>query len=111
MIDLLVSVLILVGAGFALIGSIGLLRLPDFFTRLHGPTKATTLGLGAIGLGVMLAETVRTGRPELQELAITLFLFITAPVSASMLARAARARQGDAGAGGAGAADVGEDGA
>jgi multicomponent K+:H+ antiporter subunit G len=93
MMDMLVSVLLLVGAGFTLVGSIGLLRLPDFFTRLHGPTKATTLGLGAIGAAVMIAETARTGHLELQELAITIFLFITAPVSASMLARAARARR------------------
>jgi multicomponent K+:H+ antiporter subunit G len=91
--EALVSFLLLVGAAFALVGSIGLWRLPDFFTRLHGPTKATTLGLGGIGVAVMIAETGRTGNLELQELAITLFLFITAPVTASMLARAARARR------------------
>ncbi|MFP5340523.1 MAG: cation:proton antiporter, partial [Gammaproteobacteria bacterium] len=42
MLEILISVLVLSGAFFALVGSIGLARLPDFFTRLHGPTKATT---------------------------------------------------------------------
>jgi multicomponent K+:H+ antiporter subunit G len=93
LVDALVSILLLVGGGFALIGSIGLVRLPDLFTRLHGPTKATTLGLGATGVAIMLEATVRTGQPELQELAITLFLFITAPVSAHMVAKAALARR------------------
>ena len=43
-----VSALLLVGGAFTLIGAIGLARLPDFYTRLHGPTKATTVGVGAI---------------------------------------------------------------
>ena len=47
-VEVLVSVLLLAGAGFALVGSIGLARLPDFFMRLHAPTKATTLGVGAM---------------------------------------------------------------
>ena len=42
-----VSALLLVGGAFTLIGAIGLARLPDFYTRLHGPTKATTVGVGA----------------------------------------------------------------
>lgn len=45
-IEALVAFFLLVGCSFALIGAIGLYRLPDFFTRLHGPTKATTLGVG-----------------------------------------------------------------
>ena len=48
MLDIIISIFLILGAGFALVGSIGLLRLPDFYTRLHGPTKATTLGLGAL---------------------------------------------------------------
>ena len=43
----LVAALLVGGAGFALVGSIGLLRLGDFYRRLHGPTKATTLGATA----------------------------------------------------------------
>ncbi len=91
--DLLVSLLLLVGSGFALVGSIGLARLPDFMTRLHGPTKATTLGVGAIVIADMVHTSVTTGRLSLQELAISLFLFITAPVSAHVLAKAALASQ------------------
>ena len=46
MLEYLLSALILVGAGFTLIGSLGLLRLRDFYSRLHAPTKASTLGVG-----------------------------------------------------------------
>ncbi len=48
MIELLLSVLILAGAIFTFIGALGLVRLPDFYTRLHAPTKATTLGVGSL---------------------------------------------------------------
>ena len=46
LIEWLVSAFVMIGGVFALVGSIGLARLPDFYTRLHGPTKATTLGVG-----------------------------------------------------------------
>ena len=83
MLEILVTVLLLVGSFFILVGSIGLLRLPDFFMRLHGPTKATTLGVG----GMLLAAIVYAidGGLSVRELLITLFLFITAPVSAFLL--------------------------
>jgi multicomponent K+:H+ antiporter subunit G len=83
------SFFLLVGAGFALVGSIGLARLPDFFTRLHGPTKATTLGVGSIVIASLIQSSASSGGLSLRELAISLFLFITAPVSAHMLAKAA----------------------
>lgn len=88
-VDIIVSLLILVGAAFALVGSVGLARLPDFFTRLHGPTKATTLGVGSIVIASLLHSSAATGGVSLRELAISLFLFITAPVSAHLLAKAA----------------------
>ena len=84
----LLALLLLVGGGFSLVGALGLLRLPDFYMRLHAPTKATTLGVG----GVLLAGLVLAGwRGEtgLQLLLITLFLFLTAPVSANLMALAA----------------------
>ena len=87
-IDLLSAALVLLGAAFALIGSIGLVRLPDIFTRLHGPTKATTLGVGSILLGSILYFSARQGL-SLHEVLVSLFLFLTAPVSAHLLARAA----------------------
>jgi len=82
--ELLICFFLLTGSLFALIGAIGLFRLPDFFTRLHGPTKATTLGVGAAIFFSHHGEGL-----SLHELLITLFLFITAPVSAHMLAKAA----------------------
>jgi multicomponent K+:H+ antiporter subunit G len=87
--EILTSFLILVGAGFALVGSIGLARLPDFFTRLHGPTKATTLGVGSVVIASLIHSSAVAGTLSLRELAISLFLFITAPVSAHLLAKAA----------------------
>jgi len=95
MTDLVVSVLLLIGASFALIGSIGLARLPEFFMRLHAPTKATTLGVGAIVIASLIHASVRNGRLALAELAITLFLFITAPVVAHLVGKAARSRRQD----------------
>jgi multicomponent K+:H+ antiporter subunit G len=88
LVELLTAVLLLVGAAFALIGSIGLARLPDIFTRLHGPTKATTLGVGGILFGSIFFFSVRDGL-SLHELLVSVFLFLTAPVSAHLLARAA----------------------
>ena len=90
--DWLTALFLLLGAGFALVGSIGLARLPDIFTRLHGPTKATTLGVGAILLGSILYFSNRHGL-SLHEVLVSLFLFLTAPVSAHLLSRAALHRR------------------
>lgn len=89
--DVMVSVLLLVGSFFILVGAIGLVRLPDFFMRLHGPTKSTTLGVG----GMLLAAIVHAaGRDfSLRELLIALFLFVTAPVSAYLLGQAGLRRR------------------
>lgn len=88
-IELLVSAFLIVGSVFALIGAIGLYRLPDFFTRLHGPTKATTLGVGGIVVASMIFFSNQGNGISLHEVLITLFLFLTAPVSAHVLAKAA----------------------
>jgi len=92
--EAIVAALIVLGALFVLLGSTGLARLPDFLTRLHGPTKATTLGVGAL----LLASAIFFSAHEspgisLHELAILVFLFITAPVTAHLLAKAALHRQ------------------
>lgn len=88
-IELLICAFLLLGSLFALVGAIGLYRLPDFFTRLHAPTKATTLGVGGMVIASMIYFSARNGSLSLHELLITLFLFITAPVSAHVLAKAA----------------------
>ena len=93
LIEWLVSASVIVGGVFALVGSIGLARLPDFYTRLHGPTKATTLGVGGTIVASLLFFSWQERGLQLHEVLITLFLFITAPVSAHMLAKAAMHRQ------------------
>lgn len=89
MIDILLSILILTGAIFTFIGSLGLARLRDFYTRLHGPTKATTLGVGCLLIASAVYFSVREEGVSLHEVLVTLFLFITAPVSAHLLGKAA----------------------
>jgi multicomponent K+:H+ antiporter subunit G len=84
----LIAVLVLFGAVFVLIGSVALVKLPDFYTRLHGPTKATTLGLGSLVLASMVFFNFMLNELSLQQLLIALFLFITAPVTAYMLIKA-----------------------
>ncbi|WP_028631007.1 Na+/H+ antiporter subunit G [Metapseudomonas resinovorans] len=91
--EILVSALLLLGSAFVLIGAFGLYRLPDFFMRLHGPTKATTLGVGGVVVASLVFFSADTDGLSLHELLISLFLFISAPVSAYMLAKAAVLQQ------------------
>jgi len=93
MADLIASVLIVVGALFCLHGSLGLARLPDAFMRLHGPSKATTLGIGSVALASLIYLSAREGAPSLHELLIIVFVVITTPVSAQMVAKAALHRR------------------
>ena len=86
--EVVVAALLLVGAGFALVGSWGLAKFGDILKRLHGPSKATTLGVGCVLVASALAFALR-GEPSLHELLIALFLFITAPVSAHLVVKAA----------------------
>ena len=82
------AALIVIAAFFLLVGAIGLARLPDFFMRLHAPTKASPLGVGGVLIASMLVAFSQ-GRPGIAELLITLFVFVTAPVSANLMAQAA----------------------
>jgi len=78
----------LVFAGiFGLVGSYGLLKLPDPMTRLHAPTKATTLGVGGVLIASMLYFFSTGGAVSFHELLITLFLFLTAPIAANFIAK------------------------
>lgn len=85
--EIAVTFFLLVGSAFVLVGAIGLVRFPDFFTRLHAPTKAATLGVGSMLIASML-DALGRGEAGFPELLITLFLFVTAPVSAHVLAKA-----------------------
>lgn len=88
-VELLVAALIVIGALFTLLGSFGLLRLRDFYSRLHSPTKATTLGVGSL----LIASSIYFSRLDdglsLHEILVAVFLFITAPVGAHLMAKAA----------------------
>lgn len=88
MLEWIVSAVLLIGAFFTLVGSIGLLRLPDFFSRVHAPTKATTLGMGSM-LSASVLYLAARGEASLHEVLVLLFLFISAPVSAYMLMKVA----------------------
>lgn len=87
MLELLTSFFLIVGGLFVLIGSIGLARFPDLFMRLHGPTKATTLGVGGILIASVLHFSSLGDGLSLHEILVAIFLMITAPVSAHLIAR------------------------
>lgn len=91
--EISMAALIVVGGFFTLVGSLGLARFPDFYMRLHGPTKATTLGVGALILAYILYFFEAGKGLPLYEFLISLFLFLTAPVSAHLLSRAALVRK------------------
>lgn len=83
---IVVAVLMLGGTAFMLIAAIGLLRLPDLYTRMHAVTKAGTLGIGL----VLIAAAVSFGGLSVAARALValLFVLLTAPVSAHMIGRA-----------------------
>jgi len=87
MTDVIVGVMWIVGSSFAFLAAVGVLRMPDVFTRMQASTKASTLGLGCllIGAALQLADL-----PSIVRLAsIGAFVFLTTPVSAHVIARAA----------------------
>ena len=94
--DLLASLLLVSGGVLTLIGSSGLLRLPDLFARIHGPTMGNTLGLGCVLLASILIASVQAHRFIFQEVLIALFVIATSPVTAMLLMRAGiyRRREG-----------------
>lgn len=86
--EIVVSFFLLLGSFFMLVGSIGMIRLPDLFTRLHAPTKSSTLGLGSFLIASIVYGYFQ-GHLGFSELLLTLLAFITAPVSANLMAQAA----------------------
>ncbi|MGM0564056.1 MAG: monovalent cation/H(+) antiporter subunit G [Pseudomonadota bacterium] len=86
MTEALISLLLLTGATLMVLAAIGVLRLPDLPTRMHASTKAAAMGAMLImtGVGLHFAEGVVWARV----LAIILFILITAPIAAHVIARA-----------------------
>jgi multicomponent Na+:H+ antiporter subunit G len=87
MIEILTATMWVAGAAFALLAAVGLLRMPDVFTRMQASTKASTLGLGCLLLGAALqlgdfASFIRV-------ISIGAFILLTTPVAAHVIARAA----------------------
>lgn len=85
--EYIVSTFIILGGVFGIVGSFGLLKLTDTMQRLHAPTKATTLGVGGVLIGSMLYFGLIKDSFSFHELMITLFLFLTAPISANFMAQ------------------------
>ena len=83
------ALLLILGGTIVLIGSLGLLRLPSFYQRIHGPAITITLGAGCILIASMIYFSVLQSRPVIHELIITAFVFMTSPVVTMMIMRAA----------------------
>ncbi len=83
-----VSLLLILGGSIIVIGTLGLLRLPNFYQRIHGPAITITLGAGCVLIASMLYFTVLQSRLVVHELLISLFIFMTAPVVSMLLMRA-----------------------
>ena len=86
------AILLISGGLLALVGSLGLLRMKDFYARMHPPTMGTTLGTGCVILASMIVSSAILGRPVIHEILITVFILITSPVSAMTLMRAGMSR-------------------
>jgi len=97
--ELAAAIVSFLGAAFYLGGAIGLLRLPDFYTRLHAPTKSASLGIMLIALGSTILHVGRDVVVWPEDVLIILFVMLTTPVSSQVLARAAAARGVEAMAG------------
>lgn len=81
------AIFMVAGALFSLLAAVGILRLPDLYTRMHAASKAGTMGAGL--LLASIAFTAFDGSVILRAIAGFVFLLLTAPVSAHLLARAA----------------------
>lgn len=87
MIETVAAVLMIIGSSFMLLGAIGVARMPDLFTRMQSTTKASTLGIGCM----FAAAAVHFGTLEvaIRALAVIIFVFLTQPIGAHMISRAA----------------------
>ena len=87
------TLLLVLGGLVTLIGSLGLLRLPDFYARMHGPSMGTTIGTATVLVVSVLVSSASSERPVIHELLITMLVLTSAPVSSMMLLQAALHRE------------------
>ncbi|TCK98956.1 multisubunit potassium/proton antiporter PhaG subunit [Shimia isoporae] len=87
LIEALIAFFLVIAGVFGLVGSFGLVKLEDTMQRLHAPTKATTVGVGGVLIASMLYFALIKESLSFHELLITIFLFLTAPVSAHFIAK------------------------
>ena len=87
LVESLIAILLLLGAALTFIAALGLFRLPDLYTRMHAASKAGTAGSGLL----LLAVAIQSGAAEVwvKCMLAIVFFFLTAPVSAHLLAKAA----------------------
>jgi len=88
-IQIAVSIFLVAGALLTFLGSFGIVKLPDYYSRLHPPAKNTTVGLGSILFASVLFFSYIEPGLTIREFLITIFLFLTAPVSAHLMAKCA----------------------
>jgi multicomponent Na+:H+ antiporter subunit G len=86
MIDIVTAMLWLAGSAFALLAAVGVLRMPDVFTRLQASTKASTLGVGCLLLGAALQMGDLAS--FIQAVSVGAFILLTTPVAGHVIARA-----------------------
>jgi multicomponent K+:H+ antiporter subunit G len=94
-VDALTAILVVTGAVTALIGSFGLLRVKTFFQRVHPPSLVATVGTWGVTLATVIQSSFVTAQPYLHAVLIPIFIALTAPITTTLLTRAAlfRARQ------------------
>jgi multicomponent K+:H+ antiporter subunit G len=91
--ELVAAVLAFTGAFLFLAGAVGFLRLPDFYTRIHAPTKAASLGIPLMAFASMLLHLGAGFDLWIEDALIILFVFLANPVSTQILVWAAVARK------------------
>ena len=96
-IEVCVAVLLVLSSVFALIGALGLLRMTDFFQRMHPPALASTLGACSVAFASTLYFSMLKSAPVLHGWLIPILLSITVPVTTLLLARTALFRKRMAG--------------
>lgn len=91
--EIIISLLLVIAGVFALTGSLGLLRLADFYSRIHAPTLGNTLASFCVVLAIILTSFFTEHKFVAHTLLVSFFLIITSPITAMLLMRAAIKRE------------------